>query len=191
MKNNIGFTIVELIVVITIVMILMGITFTGFFTQAVPVELDSAGQQLQSIISYAKQLSSSERINTLLEFDRKSNSIKLFKDLNSNELVDEADEEVKKARLDLGDKILIYKAPDFILFQKVGYSRFIFTEQDFYEDIPSLDFENYYKAPEEEIKYTDDYGDIIFKTGKKLDQYKLLMDFDPSRGITKFERLVK
>lgn len=182
-----GFTLVEMIIVISIIMLLSGISFVFFIDLLSPSELMGAAHKLSSVITAAKQVAGQDRVNVMVVFDKDKNTVDLYKDFNNNNQVDDTDERLTSYSVQFGDTIKLHKTPDIIICEKIGYSRFLFSKTQSYEDVYTSDFDDYYDS--DFASFEDDVGDLIFITADK--KTKLCMDFDMTRGIVRMEKLVK
>lgn len=182
-----GFTLVEMIVVISIILIVLSISFSFFVDWISPTEIEGIAKKITAAVNGAKQQAVIDKLNHIVVFDRKVGSVRVYKDYNSNDKVDASDEEVAPNAVFLGVKVKLYKCPDIIVLEKVGYARFVFTTTSEYEDVYTPDFNKYYD--EQAGDFSGDVGDIVLLTADG--QYKVCMDFDARRGIVRSVKLAK
>ncbi|MBI4243177.1 MAG: prepilin-type N-terminal cleavage/methylation domain-containing protein [Planctomycetes bacterium] len=191
--NSSGFTLLEMIIVMTIIVIILSISFVGFGKFLGPKELQATASQFQQLILLSRQVSSNLGVNVILQVDKTTNEIRFFKDLNNNRRIDGQDEESTSAKVRMGDKVKIEKSPDAILFLPTGYSDFIFTETERYDEVDSLDFDSFYAkaftSPKEFSFEDDSKADLVFMSVDG--QYKLCLDYHFRKGIVKMEQIVK
>jgi prepilin-type N-terminal cleavage/methylation domain-containing protein len=170
-KREGGFTLIELMVVIIIIVIMTGITLAMMNVFMKDQGIRAAGNLVQNTLSLCRQLAAEKRVMHFVVFSNNDSEgcgvMKTYKDINNSKSYDNADLEIEGGTVLLTKNVVFKKVPPWIGITPTGFATG-------YTDMSSSLYEKRMKDFQEE-------GDIVLVN--KVGRYRAwCMDIDPAAG---------
>ncbi|HZN61030.1 MAG TPA: prepilin-type N-terminal cleavage/methylation domain-containing protein [Planctomycetota bacterium] len=170
-RSRRGFTLIELMVVIIIILILSGMTLAMMSVFMRDQGIRQAGNMVQNTISLSRQYAAEKRVMHFVVFSNNDKEgcgiMRTYKDINNSKSYDNGDLEIEGGTVQLPAMVIFKKAPAWIGITPTGFCTG-------YTDLSSSLFEKRMRDFQEE-------GDIILTM--RAGRYRAwCMDIDPAAG---------